>query len=235
MSTWEPGVKRVSAAAISNWYAEPLAVDGALAEPLRRLQTTRVAVRGAVRGLLVRRLLARHEVDALRAAGVGPLELSQVFGQLLAGIPAVAAQAGPLGTMVRALGRVVRNAPDVAALGDEHAMHRAIGSAVAHALAEDLYPRPPPDSPDMSKHQRKAVHELLTARTITEETLEAIFPLDRMHLAGRLEARLRIMQAVVPPSRGEALERLVRVASVHLRRTPPVDAWTLDAALAEQV
>jgi len=40
------------------------------------------------------------------------------------------------------------------------------------------------------------------------------------------------MRAVVPPSRGDALERIVRAAGIALRRTPPIDADDLDAALA---
>jgi hypothetical protein len=229
--------KPVAPTGIENWYAAPLAVDGALAEPLRRLATTRVAIRGAVRGLLVRRLLAPFELNALRAAGVGPLELSQAFTALTAALPAAAGQAGPLGLMVRAMGRVVRNVRDVAILGDETEMHKLIGAAVAHAIAEDLFP-PSKTAPltsvegDVSATLRKAVHELLTARTITPDTLDRIAALDRRLLAARLEDRLPLMRAVVPPARGAALERIVRVAATQLRLQPPVDAWALDAALA---
>ena len=227
---------RVAPAAIANWYAEPLAVDGALAAPLRALTTTRVAVRNAVRGLLVRRLLAPHEVDAMRAAGVGPLELSQAFTTLQASLPPATGRSGPHGVMVRAMGRVARNLRDVGVLGDDLAVQRAIGEAVAHALAEDLFPAsktaPLSSEADMTAVLRAAVRELLTARSITPATLDRIGPLDRRLLAGRLVDRLPLMKAVVPPQRGEALERIMRVAATELRRTPPVDAWALDAALA---
>ena len=232
----DPPTSRVAPAGIENWYAAPLAVDAALAEPLRRLETTRVAVRGAVRGLLVRRMLAPHELNALRAAGVGPLELSQAFTALVATLPPAAGRAGPLGVMVRAMGRVARNVRTIEALGEDLEMQKAIGVAVAHALAEDLFPpsktAPLLEAGDMSAVLRKAVLELLTARTITADTLDRVPVLDRRLLAGRLEERLPLMRAVVPPGRGDALERIVRVAATQLRLTPPVDAWTLDAALA---
>lgn len=232
----EPTPLRVAPAGIENWYAAPLAVDGALAEPLRRLATNRVAVRNAVRGLLVRRMLAPHELNALRAAGVGALELSQAFAALTTALPPAAGRAGPLGVMVRAMGRVVRNARDLAELGDALQMQKGIGQAVAHALAEDLFaaPKTAPLSAegDMSAVLRRAVLELLTARTVTAETLDRIGPLDRRLLASRLEERLPLMRAVVPPARGDALEAIVRIAGIQLRLTPPVDAWALDAALA---
>ena len=228
--------QQASPAGIDNWYGAPLAVDAALAEPLRRLPTTRVAMRSAVRGLLVRRMLAPHELGALRAAGVGPLELSQAFTALSAGLPPAAGRAGPLGVMVRAMGRVVRNVRDIALLGDELEMQKAIGGAVANALAEDLFPvlktAPLIAEADTSIVLRKAVLELLTARTVTADTLERITVLDRRLLARRLEERLPLMRAVVPPARGEALERIVRIAAGQLRLSPPVDAWALDAALA---
>ncbi len=234
--SWEPPTSRIMPAGIENWYAAPLAVDGALADPLRRLATTRVAVRNAVRGLLVRRLLAPHELNALRAAAVGPLELSQAFTALTITLPPAARGAGPLGVMVRAMGRVARNVRDVGVLGDELEVQKAIGLAVAHALAEDLFPAPKtaPLSAegDMSAMLRKAVFELLTARTITAATLDRIGSLDRRLLASRLEERLPLMRAVVPPVRGDALAAIVRIAALQLRLTPPVDAWALDAALA---
>lgn len=234
--SWEPASSRIVPAGIENWYAAPLAVDGALAEPLRGLVATRVAVRYAVRGLLVRRVLAPHELDALRAAGVGSLELSQAFTALAAVLPQAARGTGPLGVMVRAMARVVSTLPDQAELGDALAMQKAIGLAVAHAIAEDLHP-PSKTSPlaaggNIDALMRRAVVQLLTARTIMADTLDRIGPLDRRLLASRLEERLPLMRAVVPPARGDVLEAIVRVAAGQLRLSPPVDAWTLDAALA---
>lgn len=232
----DPPTPRVTPAGIENWYASPLAVDGALAEPLRKLATSRVALRGAVRGLMVRRVLGELELNAMRAAGVGPLELSQAFTALQAALPPGGGQVVALGVMVRAMGRVARNVPSIEQLGDAMEMQKAIGGAVAHALAEDLFPAsktaPLLEGGDMSALMRRAVHELLTARTITADTLDRINVLDRRLLAGRLEERLPLMRAVVPPARGDALERIVRIAAGQLRKTPPVDAWTLDAALA---
>lgn len=232
---WQPGDRKVAPAQIENWYAEPLAVDGALAAPLRALVTTRVAVRAAVRGLLIRRALTQPEVLALRGAGVGPLELSQAFTALAAALPPADRQGHPLAIMIRALSRVVRTASHVEALGDEAGMVRALGEAIAHALADTLFPRvsgADDEANDLSKPLRQAVFELLTARRIAAATLDAIPPMERSLLASRMEERLPAMRAVVPPSRGDALERIVRAAGIALRRTPPIDADDLDAALA---
>lgn len=238
-----------------NWYQSPLAVDGALIEPLKKALPGREVLRAAVRSLLVRRAILPHELTAMEAAGLGPLDLSAAFAKLgeetgtkekdlMAGpgLPGRARGTNPLRqdslathnpmlrVLIKAMAHVVRTTPQIAGLVASDQLNGAIGQAVARIMAEECFPSL--GRPDPNAGLRQAAQDLFATRSFGPDALEGMGVMDRAHLAARLESRLELMAQVVPPARAEMLERVVRVAGVNLRRNPPLGLDELNEALA---